>query len=473
MPDIRYVCLSDLHLGAENSLLTNLKTASSDLDPTQPSPVLIQLVSCLRELIVRNQGGQLPTLVLNGDILEFALATDNEAAMTFERFVELILPRDDQLFGEIVYVPGNHDHHLWETARETQYANYISKLAPGSNLPVPWHASKVFDPDPVPANLLTRLIQRFPHLATKQVNTVYPNFGLLSSGGRRCVVFTHGHFIESIYTLMSSLRTMVFPDRERPRHVWDLEAENFAWIDFFWSTMGRSGNVGEDIERVYERLQDAKQLKTMISNLSLGIAREYDLPGWGDRMEAKLLDWALEAAAKQVGGLERHELERPLTAEAEKGLWAYVEGPLREQILLERKGTMPSDVALVFGHTHKPFQEDMNFKFYPQWVDVYNSGGWVVDTVEAQPLHGGAVILIDEDLNTTSLRMYNEGIDPDSYRVDVKPATHEGETTNPFHERISQMVRVSTDPWSTFSKTVSREVRVRAQNLRARINASS
>jgi hypothetical protein len=55
-----------------------------------------------------------------------------------------------------------------------------------------------------------------------------------------------------MYLLMSRLRTMIFPDREPLRHVWDIEGEDFAWIDFFWSTMGRSGEVGKDVERLYE-----------------------------------------------------------------------------------------------------------------------------------------------------------------------------------------------------------------------------
>ena len=83
-------------------------------------------------------------------------------------------------------------------------------------------------------------------------------------------------------------------------------------------------------------------------------------------------------------------------------------GPLWEQIQIERKRDTPDDVTLVFAHTHKPFQEDNNFKGYPQSVHVYNSGGWIVDTVEREPLHGGVIILIDEELNTTSVRMYKE-----------------------------------------------------------------
>ena len=72
MPGIRYVCLSDMHLGEEDSLLTNLKVASSDVDPTQASPVMISLVECLRHLISHSKGADKPTLILNGDILELA-----------------------------------------------------------------------------------------------------------------------------------------------------------------------------------------------------------------------------------------------------------------------------------------------------------------------------------------------------------------------------------------------------------------
>jgi hypothetical protein len=183
MPDIRYVCLSDMHLGAENSLLTNLKSASSETEPLQPSPVLEQLVACLRGLTATNEGTELPTLILNGDILELALATDNEAAMAFERFIELIWPKGSPLFRKIVYIPGNHDDHLWEVARETQYTTYLAGLVPGSSLPPPWHATKMFDPDPVPSTLLTQVMRRFGHLKNEGIDTVYPNLGLLDSTG--------------------------------------------------------------------------------------------------------------------------------------------------------------------------------------------------------------------------------------------------------------------------------------------------
>ena len=75
-----------------------------------------ELVNCLKTLIPENQDSK-PTLILYGDIPDRALTEDNEAAMVFERFIELIMPENGRrLFDKIIFIHGNHDHHLWETA---------------------------------------------------------------------------------------------------------------------------------------------------------------------------------------------------------------------------------------------------------------------------------------------------------------------------------------------------------------------
>ena len=56
MPVIRYVCLSDLHLGADNSILTAIKPGSIETDPSRPSAVLGQFALCLWELLARDPG---------------------------------------------------------------------------------------------------------------------------------------------------------------------------------------------------------------------------------------------------------------------------------------------------------------------------------------------------------------------------------------------------------------------------------
>ena len=473
MSNIRYVCMSDMHLGEEDSLLTNLETASTKTDPTSPSPVMQWLANRLRDLIYANENKKKPTLILCGDILEMALTTTNEAAMVFERFIELIMPKGNELFEEIIYMPGNHDHHLWESARETQYVNHITgeEFNPEDKLPIPWHTTKMYT-DRVPSYFLSRLVQRHPHLKDLSITVAYPNFGLFNEDGSKSVVFHHGHYIESLYHLMSKLRGFIIPNRKKAEDVWDIEAENFAWIDFFWSTMGRSGEVGQDVELIYEKMHDKEEFKKFLYPAADKLAKKYDLPGWGDRMEAKILKWGIDTAVDKFMSRERGQTDKHLSDEALKGLKAYMSGPFKKQILSERdkEENMPSSVTLVFGHTHKPFQDIMNFEGYEKWVKVYNTGGWVVSSLEPQPLTGGAVILFDEDLNATSVRIYNESGNPAEYTVKVEEAREQIEDPGHFHLRIKKLVESSEQDWNQLSKTIAHTVYIRRKHFIARIH---
>ncbi|MGC8490366.1 MAG: metallophosphoesterase [Syntrophobacteraceae bacterium] len=483
MSDIRYVCLSDMHLGAANSLLTNLKTASSDTDPSAPSPVLLKLVECLRELIERNADPDTrPTLILNGDILEFALAEDNDAVMCFERFIDLILPQGKKgLFDRILYIPGNHDHHLWETARETQYADFLSQnpiAAWGSTkIPPPWHVTNLFGfPEKLLRSFfLTSFLQRRQDLKAsgRIIETAYPNLGLKREDGKKIVLFHHGHFTEDMYLLMSRLRMILFPKGPGlPEDIWGWEEENFAWIDFFWSTLGRSGAVGKGVGSIYEKLQDDRQVKMLLDNLAAGLAKKFGLPLVPDSLEAGLIDAALGKLVEQIRSLERTKPGVSLSDESQKGLWRFLEGPLGTQIRNELAvEEISRDVSFVFGHTHKPFEQDMNFEGYPGWVHVYNSGGWVVDTVDRQYQHGGSVILLDENLDMAALRMYNERDRVEDYEVQVSEANHPGDEPGEFFSEIAMRIGKNRALWQDFSKTVVRAVSVRAEDLRARINS--
>jgi hypothetical protein len=110
-----------------------------------------------------------------------------------------------------------------------------------------------------------------------------------------------------------------------------------------------------------------------------------------------------------VGVFEKTQVGNVLTQEARQGLKAYIEGPLAKKILAEYRRPMQAQTTFVFGHAHKPFSAPLNFSNFPLGVSAYNSGGWVVDTMTTEPMHGGAIVLADEELNVVSVRMYNEG----------------------------------------------------------------
>ena len=463
MSDIRWISLSDLHLGERNSLLSDVRPGTLDVDPLSVSPTMEALVACLRTL-VGNQGSK-PSLVLHGDILEFATAPATRALMVFERFVQLTLAGPDAIFEEVVYVPGNHDHHIWVSARETQYVEELKNRPTGTGFPDDRHATRAFagvEP-PVQGYALTELIRRFPSLKTAAITTAYPNFGIVRPDGRKAVLWTHGHFIDPLYRLMSELNTIVFPGSHLPEDVETLEQENYSWIDFFWSTMGQTGAAGAQMGRIWDRMQDESWRHEILDNIAESLAHRFIHTPFGDWIEEHALEWLLPLLVDRLP-LERDAEEAVLSKGGEDGLVRYVEGPLRKQVGTEV--TMPNDVTLVLGHTHKPFFRTQPFNGYPQSARVYNTGAWSVDGMEPRPLHGANLVLIDEDLNDAAVRFYNEAGRPEDYRARVEPAepgagAAPGGASNPLHQHLLEIVDPDQDPWKSFSRVVAENVKER------------
>ena len=459
---LAWVCLSDTHFGAENSLLSKVREDAT-VDPDEPSPVLSHLVSCLRHVVDLEPGSPLPTLVLNGDILELALAEDNVAAMVFDRFIDLAFDPTRPLFAPtILFLPGNHDHHLWETARERMYADYVRRTPTQDELAAPYHATRLFvnrsDYNPE-AELLSALVQRRRgvHL---HVRIAYPNLGLEGDTGRE-VLIHHGHFTESIYRLMSEGKATLFPKQPVGGEVWDWEADNFAWIDFFWSTLGRSGSAGQDVGMIYDMLQDRAALGRLAGELG-------ELAGnRGPRLVRPITRWVGRRAARDlvdlVGRRERGRPEETLTAVGRDGLLDYLGGPMAKQYDRETQIKPPGEkVSFIFGHTHKPFECMIEVPGFTKPLSVYNSGGWVVDTKTTSAHQGAAVLLIDADCHVTSLRMYNQASAQDDYRVDLSCADAE---TNDLHARLNRSLDFDRSPWTDFSKAAATEVSMRHDML--------
>jgi len=478
MPNLRYICISDLHLGADNSLLTRSGSKPGEVDPSQASEALQVLTSCLRLLIQHNDGAHKPTLILNGDALELALAEDNIALMAFERLLELLFPTHGEplISPQIIFNPGNHDHHLWETAREAQYATFLQgkrRKKPGRELPAPWHTTNMLEPDLVDSSVLNAVICRHPAMVSQGVSVgiVYPNFCVTNADRSRFVVFSHSHYVESIYMLMTTLGNFVFPKRPAPTHIGTIETENFAWIDFFWSVMGRSGEVGKAIEQMYDVLLVPEARARLTRRLARAAGREWiswapSVGEWLGLLSAPFLSRVLE----RVGDLEKRQVDAVLTPEARQGLVAYVEGPVATQLLEESKQPTLAPTTFIFGHTHKPFSERIGFKNFPPGTGVYNSGGWVVDTKHTDPTHGGAIILVDQQLNVVSLRMYNEAENHERYRVRLEAVDS---ASNPLYAHLAPLVRGDQDPWLSFSRTVARNVDSHHEIFQCRLEMAS
>lgn len=474
MAEIRYVIVSDLHFGAQNSMLTSLTerpATSTDTgfttDPQRPSPVLSGLVGGLRQL-TRGQDRP-PTLILAGDILDLALSPDEDAAMVFRLFAHLAFGDGPPVFAPVVhYVPGNHDHHEWEISREGQYVSYVCAQPPQATLVAPWHTTKLVPSAERPtasSTLLTGLARVQARGDTRlDVRVSYPNLALRTRDGRRSLIVSHGHFTESIYTLMSRLRNILFPVQGQsvPTDIERLEEENFAWIDFLWSTLGRSGEVGTDMGVIYADLTSPQDIDALVSNLISALLAKGKGPSWLHPAESWVLNSIFRREANRIATSERGTPTVALTAAGQAGLREYLEGPVRNQ-LRQEWGDVPEEVAFVYGHTHKPFTDRCTLAGYPSAVGIANTGGWVVDTATQAPVQAGVAVLVNDDLETASLQFYRQGAGPVPVQFLPPPA---GVPVSAWQSELESRIDPAAEPWATLSRQAA-EVAAQRHRLQA------
>ena len=465
MTSIRWVCISDLHLGALNSVLTNVTSDGERVDTVNPSPVLEALCECLRAL--RRPGQDPPELVVLGDLFELALTAPEDAAAAFSQFIAGLRPGqpDAAVAPGFRFVPGNHDHHLWSRASDDRYLRLLA-AGTAATAPSDRHATRLVpahDAEPVRDRFIEILASRGAAGTGVTVAQSYPNLGLVTGPGDRAVILSHGHFIEPLYRMMSLLDSVFGSPRTGAVEAWQLEADNGGWIDFFWSSMGDSGDIMRITRSLYESLQSTETIHAEID----AIERAIKASGAG-RVRADAEAHAVAELLKAGIGTAVRERHRPgivLSPHAEEGLGSYLGGPVATQVAAEIGS--PRDVTFVFGHTHKPFIRTKAVPGFPTPVSVVNTGGWVVDTPELNPLKGASLILIDEELNVASLCCYTEGDDPSSYRLRIEPAS--ADVPNALVDRLRSDIDPGHDPWVTLARTIRTTVGDRGRQLAERL----
>jgi hypothetical protein len=471
--DVRYVCLSDLHLGAADSVLTPLTPMGYDVDRDVAGPVLEQLVSCLEQLILGNAGARRPTLILNGDVLELATSTFDQALANFERLAALLLDRE--LFERFVYIPGNHDHHIWEIARETQYAHAIVGRRAPQPMPPLRHVSSLRLDGAVPAYLLNKLFEHVhpapgPAHPEAGVSVVYPNLALLDDAGRRCVIVHHGHYVESIYHFFSKARRWLFPDRPEPSTVDEIEEENFAWIDFVWSLLGRSGGAGVDMLSLFRMLQSPEEFRVFADALARRTAVTTRVLPWRALRRLVYKRAFMWLGPKIVG--ERSQRQVALSPALADGVSRYLFGPTYRQVE-GQLGAVPDDLTFVFGHTHKPFETVLTDPA-GRAVAVYNTGGWPIDSREPFETMGASIVFLNERLDVASLRVYNDGPGGGTAALDVR-AAGTGDGGDAFRNVIAERVRpggaAPAAPWGELARLIGSAIRRRQRAHRETYDA--
>jgi UDP-2,3-diacylglucosamine pyrophosphatase LpxH len=368
--------ISDIHLGASTGLLTKI-----DYDPQTENlydrpfaeEILDRLLNDLKEAC---KGQKVQQLILLGDIFDLSFAsyglTMHNGKWFFDKLVQ------SGLFEEFIYIPGNHDHHIWQQIIEEYYLMRDPATAPAIcpfTLPHDCTIENIF---------LDRLLPN-----GKSFAVTYPNYEIEIGG--KVFYMHHGHFLQKLYIAASNFLTHNIKDG----CIDDLEKFNSPFLEFGWYHLGQSYNVGkqklidklyfmyksqntEEIDRILklflrkinrwdtQRKPQSKNLLVRFSDYLTGLIGPYFLKRF-------LFKYTRSIGKSQHASSARH---KRLNSSVGTAIMDY----LRKYLLPEQPTF--NDCNFIFGHTHEPendyiYTEDKNFKCH-----VYNPGGWVLDRID-------------------------------------------------------------------------------------------
>ena len=425
--NLLFVSLSDMHLGEEDSLLTNLALGKPEVKAGSPSPCLTALVNYLHALKRwLNEGRPIPFLVLNGDILELALADYPTAIPSFRVFLSEISRR--RICDRIVFIPGNHDHALWSLIRDSRFLGSLQQQEEERDRTSPEVKHVTELSTPAESSLLDTISSNLSLKADPVPLFVANPAFRLQSWQKQEFLFHHGHLMEHTYTMLSLLQDRMMSDlpfeeltkkplRDDLKH---LEAENWAWIDFIWSGFARAGRVGQTVEALYELMSRPEGIKKLVERLSSLLRTELNLPGIPESFEDDVFRLIFKKALEWggMGSQERAEPQRsPFNEDIQAMLSRFVTHYLQNELAYEGLRPAENRTAFVFGHTHKPFLDTLKEEAFGR-LSVVNSGGWIVESEDYRPVYGPGLVL---GSNNGDLALV-------SYRLDTEPGSEIKET---------------------------------------------
>ncbi len=452
---IRHVILSDLHLGARDSLLTHVHGNGAIADG--PSEVLAAFANGLRETLA---GQAKPQLVLLGDALDLGLSPFGDVSRSFLQLLDAFYPvgGPDLFDREIIYIAGNHDHHLWRMAQDHGFISALQNGAIPGDLDA---VTNIFGTPSLHCRLVESLIAHRPHLQGASVRMAYPNWGLSDSASGRAVVMHHGHYLDGMYRALSNMRAFLGDSEPLPGTMRQLEQENGPWIDFLWSDLGSAGDIGSEAGSLYEAMLSAGASHDLAESIArritgglhakLGINPAMPLK-YGVTLD-NMIRAAVDLTAGRAAERQRYGYGQVLgEAEIDDLCW-YLGTPLARELQNEL-AAMPRELSFIFGHTHKPFQDELLVDGYEVPVGIFNTGGWVLDEPTLMPVQGCAAMLVSDELEVASLRLFNDPTDGEMVPVHVEGSGR----LNCLAATAAEAVERASTHWADFSRIVHARV---------------
>lgn len=345
MKKIKVLALSDLHLGEEESLL-NVSEGKKNIIQTT--------VKKINELSKGNENFEsgIEKLILVGDIAELSEAKDQQAYETTKSFFSSLL--SEVSVQEIIYIVGNHDHHLWvEALRQDQEKGHYKDCMP---------KTKTFIDDP---EIFAKKCLPTDHSVGK-IRVGYPYHMIEIDDS--CFFFDHGHLFSGLLEKLTSA--------EEANNLEDLEERTYEFMEFIWYKS--KSWIREKLYDLYLRIRYRIKYGDRGTSYDVDCHSVFD-----DYLRGKII-WYLT----DICGMNEDIFKK--------------------------------DFHFVFGHTHhggRVLKDDRKIRVRGRFINVWNTGGWVVPSKVFSP-----------DAYIFYIEQTEEGFKPFAYKLVAKrDATEEGD----------------------------------------------
>lgn len=285
---MKLAIISDVHLGDRKCKLVE-------------NGAITQTYKALHGEIMKFTGdAPLDYFVLNGDTLDFSINGFKESCVIARPFFRQIAK--DKLAKEIVFIPGNHDKHIWDAVEwET---NIIRRLKDHED-PRDFRRSQTGLIDYAQGNLylpgvtMLKGPRRYGTLFLEglfdkdnvlQIDIVYPN--LFIKTPTDTYLITHGHMLELAWVLLSELLGGLPKISENPG-IKELEEYNIPLTSMICTGVGQAGEVSKrfcEIQQEVKKNQTTKFEETL-QNVILKLEKLVELSWYAELLMARFLSF--------------------------------------------------------------------------------------------------------------------------------------------------------------------------------------
>lgn len=384
----RAVVISDLHLGNENSLFFHE-------DQQRFINVMNWIIRQLKDL------EKIDELILLGDFLDLSLAPLDVLYENLRNFF-VYLSQLENIVG-IYFIPGNHDHHFWIELVEQDVV--IERIKSNKSLPSDTERMRE---RPTREKFIDYFVDRkypngfkeviIPYLWPEdkkrpEIFVKYPNH--LRQIGKKHYFFTHGHFLEDLFTPLEYLIEAGCLE--------ELEAFSIMWLEAFDYYLGHSGRLSQkvrDIVKHYKGEEKKKLDKTINEALKVFKKKTRIWKVWIWMIKKIIMCLVWKKRGEDIITHESGLRGKGFSKELEEKIRWYVDIFVLDRYIKGKHGfnkSIKHPFTFIFGHTHTPFEEDECGSRFRKTIirdeeyKLFNTGGW---TIYKEGIHGIAGILI-------------------------------------------------------------------------------